>query len=264
MRTLLIVLSVVGSLVRSTSAAPPDVATMVAKMKAALEPPKASVRQLTLSISAEGGAPTQWTLAEARKSVDGQNRLLTVLLAPQDDRGIASLLLEATAAKPAMIALYVPDLRRVRTLTGGGANETVLGSDFTYADLSFISPKDHYKFVGTEKLNGKDAYKIEQTPLNPWYYSKVVAWIDPTTMLPIERTYYDPAGALWKVEGFEDVSTIDGQPVATRIKMQDKQTGGSSEIVVTNIRFGVDLPDALFQKDGLPSAIKSPVWQGLQ
>ena len=74
MRTLLVVLSFVGFLVRSTNAAPPDVATMVGKMKAALEPPKASVRQLKLSISTEDSTPTQWTLAEARKSVDGQDR----------------------------------------------------------------------------------------------------------------------------------------------------------------------------------------------
>jgi hypothetical protein len=264
MRTFFVALAFLGLLVRSASAAPPDVATMVANMKAALEPPKSSVRQLTLSISGDTGGTTQYTLAQARKIVDGQARMLTVLLAPADDRGIASLLIEGAGARPAMTALYVPDVRRVRLLTPTGANETVLGSDFTYADLGFISLKDKYKLVGTEKVGAKDAYKIEQTPLSPWYYSKVVAWIDPATMLPIERAFYDPAGQLWKIEGFENVTTIDGQPVATRVKMQDKQSGGASEIVVSNLRFGVDLPDALFQKDALPTAIDSPAWKGLQ
>jgi hypothetical protein len=83
-------------------------------------------------------------------------------------------------------------------------------------------------------------------------------------MLPLERDYYDPAGQLWKVETFQDVTVIDGQPVATRVKMQDKQTGGASELVTSNLRFGVDLPDALFERGSLPAAINSPVWAGLQ
>jgi hypothetical protein len=152
----------------------------------------------------------------------------------------------------------------VRTLTPQGAYEPVLGSDFLSADLGCISLDDRYAFVGTEKRDGRDTYRIEQTPQNPWYYSKVIAWVDPATMLPQERDYIDPAGALWKVETFEDVTTIDGQPVALRVKMQDKQAGGTSEIRVGQLRFGVDLPDALFRKEALPTVSNAAIWKGLE
>jgi hypothetical protein len=260
----MLALAVVTLAAGSVTAAPPDVAGLVSKMKEALEPPKSSLRQLKLSISGEDGGTTQWTLAQARKKIDGKGRMLTVLLTPKEERGVASLLIDGDKETKPERALYIPTIRRVRTLTPAGAYEPVLGSDFFYADLGFISLRDKFRLIGSEKHAGKDAFKIEQTPESPWYYSKIVSWIDPTTSLALERDYYDPAGQLWKVETFEDVTTIDGQPVATRIKMQDKQSGGASEIVVSNLRFGVDLPDALFERGSLPAAGASPVWNGLE
>jgi hypothetical protein len=262
MRTALLALVLVVPLASPGAAADaPEIGTLVAKMKAALEPPKSSLRQMQLSISGEDGGTTQWSLAQARKHVNGEARMLTVLLAPASDRGIASLMIDG---KPPVTALYVPTVRRVRTMTPAGGYETVLGSDFMYADLGFVRLNDRYRYIGAEKKNGKDAWKIEQTPDNPFYYSKIVAWIDQATMLPIERDYYDPAGQLWKVETFGDMTTIDGQPAALKVRMQDKQSGGTSEIDVSNLRFGADLPDALFTKDDLPVAANSPVWSGLQ
>jgi hypothetical protein len=262
MRTALLALAVVVRLAQPGAAADaPEIGTLVAKMKAALEPPRSSLRQMQLSISGEDGGTTQWSLAQARKRVEGQARMLSVLLAPASDRGIASLVIDG---KPPATALYIPAVRRVRTLTPAGGYETVLGSDFMYADLGFIRLNDKYRYLATEKKRGKDAWKIEETPDNPFFYSKIVAWIDQATMLPIERDYYDPAGQLWKVETFDDVTTIDGQPVALKVTMQDKQTGGTSEIDVSNLRFGADLPDTLFKKDNLPTAAASPVWGGLQ
>jgi hypothetical protein len=260
----MLALALVTLAARTVAAAPPDGTALVAKMKEALEPPKASLRQLKLSISGEDGGTTQWTLAQARKTLDGKGRMLTVLLTPKEERGVASLLIDGDKKTPPERALYIPTIRRVRTLTPAGAYEPVLGSDFFYADLGFVSLRDKYRLIGSEKHGGKDAFKIEQTPESPWYYSKIVSWIDAATSLPLERDYYDPAGQLWKVETFEDVTTIDGQPVATKIKMQDKQSGGASEIVVSNLRFGVDLPDALFERGSLPAAGASPVWNGLE
>jgi hypothetical protein len=264
MRTSLLGMILLLVITTPASTALPDATTIVAKMKAALEPPKASVRELKLSISGEDGGTTQWTLAQARKTLNGQGRMLTAVLAPQSDRGITALIIDGKGGQRPETALWIPVVRRVRTLTPAGAYESVLGSDFMYADLGFVNLKDKYTFLGPEKHDGKEAYKLEKKPNSPWYYSKIVAWVDPTTMLPLERDYYDPAGQLWKVETFQDVTVIDGQPVATRVKMQDKQTGGSSELVTSNLRFDVDLPDTLFERGTLPTVIGSPVWQGLQ
>src|SRR5262245_47862006 len=121
MRSRLLAMALLTLVARSVAAAPPDVNTLVSNMKAALEPPKASLRQLKLSISGEDGGTTQWTLAQARKKIDGKSSMLTVLLSPKEERGVASLLIDGDKQTKPERALYIPTIRRVRTLTPAGA-----------------------------------------------------------------------------------------------------------------------------------------------
>jgi hypothetical protein len=101
-------------------------------------------------------------------------------------------------------------------------------------------------------------------PTSPWFYSQVVSWIDQQNLLPIERDFYGPSGALWKVQTFDNVVTIDGQPSAMRITMEDRQTGGKSVMTVSNLRFGVQLPDSVFERRGLATAAVAPIWKGMR
>jgi hypothetical protein len=79
-------------------------------------------------------------------------------------------------------------------------------------------------------------------------------------MLPIQRDYYDVAGTLWKTETFEEAS-IDGVPTPIRIQMKDLQGKSSTEIRVSDVRYNVEIPDAMFDPVKLPTAANSPVWQ---
>jgi outer membrane lipoprotein-sorting protein len=101
-------------------------------------------------------------------------------------------------------------------------------------------------------------------PAQHWYYSKVVTWVDKATMMPIERDYYDPAGTLWKIETIDSVSDIDGAPVALGVTMKDVQSKTQTVLKVTNVKFGVDLPDSLFDPANIRSAIQSPVFSGVE
>jgi len=261
MRSLLVVLGLAATVAGAAPADAPDVNDLVARMKATLEPPKSSVRKLDLTISGDRGDPSRWVIAQARKTIDGRPRMLTLVLAPPSARGIASIVIDGT---PPETALYMPAVRRVRMLVPQDGYESVLGSDFTYFDLGFVRRHDAYSLAGAEQRNGQDAWKLEQIPANSWYYSKIVAWIDKTTLLPIERDYYTSAGELWKVQKFDKIVTIDGQPVATHITMQDTRTGGTSEIRVSKLRFDADLPDSFFEQAGLREAASSPLLKGLQ
>jgi hypothetical protein len=261
MRTALLALTLVTGLVRAgTAADPPEVNELIARMKAAMEPAKSSLRQIELTISGQDGGTTQWSLAQARKVIDGQARILNVLLAPASSRGIASLMVDGN---PAETLLWVPSVRRVRTLFPRDGYESFLGSDFTYFDLGFVRRQDKYTYLGDEQRAGRPTWRIQQVPTSSWYYSKVVSWIDKERLLPVERDFYSPAGDLWKVETFDNVVTIDGQPAALRITMEDKQTGGKSVMTVSNLRFGVEVPDSIFERRGLPQAAEAPIWKGL-
>jgi hypothetical protein len=83
------------------------------------------------------------------------------------------------------------------------------------------------------------------------------------SFLPIERHYFDPAGALWKVERWEGVVTIQGVPTALRMGIEDVQAKSRSTLRVTDLEYGAQVPEALFEPRNLPQAVGSPVWDKL-
>jgi outer membrane lipoprotein-sorting protein len=244
-------------------AAPPDALALVKQMKAALEPSRPSVRSLTLVVSAHQGEDAHWTAAEARKTVGGHEYILMVLLAPEDVKGIAWLVQQGKNSNSDTEWFYMPTIRRTRKLMGPDAYEAFLGSDFTHADLGFESVSGTFKVLGSGTHDGAEAYQVEVIPRDRWYYQRIVTWVNAGTKLPMERTFYDTANALWKVELFDQVTTIDGTPTPLRIRMENRQTGDTSEIRVTAVRYNADIPDALFDPARIATAASASVWQGL-
>lgn len=264
MRTLLAAAALIPVLLASAGAQPPDADTIIKGMKTALEPPRASTRQIVLTISGIDNETTKWTAVQARKPVQDEPHTLTVVIAPSDSRGIASLIHPGRKPGVDELALWIPMVRRVRELAPLGAFEPFLQSDFTYSDLGLVSIGGSHKLLGTEKKNGKDAYKVETVPGLNWYYSKIVTWVDKKSMMPVERDYFDPAGELWKVETIDSVSVIDGAPTALAVTMKDVQTKTQTVLTVTNVKFDVELPDSLFEPGNLPKSIQSPVFAGVE
>jgi hypothetical protein len=257
--------AVVASLALATpvlAASPPDASALARRMKAALEPDRPSIRRMTLTIDADEGA-TVLTLGQARKHLPDGDRVLTVVLAPPDRRGVALL----TRALPNRGAVeeqvWVPAVRRVRTILPVEGLTPFLDSDFTLADLGFVDLRSHFQLVGPTLRDGTALWEIGEVPQSPharWYYSRVRTWLRQDTGLPVERRYYDPSGTLWKDERFEQVSVVDGVPTVLAVRMRDELAGGSSELRVDLVSYDADLPDALFDPKGLRDAVDSPVW----
>jgi outer membrane lipoprotein-sorting protein len=233
---------------------------VVKKMKEVFEPVRPSTRRVVLTVNSEGET-VQFVAGQARKQFPDGKRMVMVLLQPIDLKGNNYLVWEPTDSKPSTVWMWVPFLRRIRQFAPVDAYEHYLGSDFTFADLGFVRLHPNYKLLGEEEHGGKQTYKIEETvPKERAYYSRVVTWVDKTTLLPMQRDYYDPAGTLWKTETFE-VATIDGVPTPIRIVMKDLQANTSTVQQIDNVRYDVEIPDALFDPVRLRIAADSPVWQ---
>jgi outer membrane lipoprotein-sorting protein len=253
------VLLLVALLVGPAVAAPPDAATVARRMKAALEPARASVRRLDITISSENGESTRYTAAQARKQTPDGDAMLTVLLAPEATRGIAVVVRERPQQDD-VLWVYLPAVRRVRKIVPAARYEAFVHSDFTYADLGFVSMRETYKLLPAEKVDGATRYVLQETPRDRWQYARIVDHVAPDTWLPLRREFYDPSNTLWKVEELADVTAVDGVPTPTRVRMQDVQQGGSSEIHVSAVRYDVDVPDTLFEPEHLPDAATSATW----
>lgn len=243
----------------SKTLAQDPVMDVIKKMKEVFEPVRPSTRKVNITMTS-GGETIHWVAREAMKQFPDGKRLVMVMLEPNDVKGNAYVIWEPKD-KPSAVWTYMPFLRRVRELLGVDAYEHFLGTDFTYADLGFVRLHPQYRLLGEEDHGGKKTYKIEESvPKERAYYSRVITWVSKGSMLPIQRDYYDVAGTLWKTELFEE-EKIDGVPTPIRIQMKDLQGKSSTEIRVSDVRYNVEVPDALFDPMKLPTAAGSPVWQ---
>jgi len=248
----------------SAMAAPPDVAAIVSQMKQALEPAQSSLRKTTLAVTQEGETSTV-SLGEARGKLKDANHILIVVLAPPDLRGTAFLVREEPAGPNDTTWVYIPYVRRVRTLVSPEAYSAFLNSDFTYADLAFVNTRPTLSLQAEDTSSGGvQAFRVRAVPKETWYYTRIETTVTADSHLPIERQYFDPAGVLWKVERWEGVSIINGVPTALKVSMDDIQAKSRSTLTVTDLQYGAQVPEALFQPANLPAAINSPVWIALK
>lgn len=240
-------------------AAEPDATSIVKRMKEALEPARPSVRVFDLKIKSNGGLATEWKLAQARAHVNDADWMLTVVLRPTDARGLALLAKQKPGAEAVLYA-YLPAVHRVREITPLAGYEPFFGTDFTYQDLSFVRFGGQEKLDGTETHNGTTAYKLEEALANNPYYSKVITWVAVDTGLPVERDLDDVDGKLFLSERFERVEKVDGVPTIMRIVMSNVQSGGSSEIDLTSVKYDKTAPAELFDPKDLSHATKDSFW----
>lgn len=242
-------------------AADPDVMSIVNRMKAAFEPVRPSVRKLVITVSGDTGQDqARWVAAVARKELPDGKRSLFLVLEPESLRGNALLIWERQGQED-MMWIYGPAVRRVRAIVPVEKYERFLRTDFTYADLGFVSLQGAYRFLGEEQHAGVRAYKIEEVPKDQWYYSRIITWVAADSLLPLQRDYYDRAGQLWKTELFEQVTVINGIPTPLRIRMLDVQQDSSTELQMSEVRYDVELPDELFDPKRLPDVMTLPLWQ---
>ena len=258
----------------ATAAAPattvaPDVMTIMKKTKEAFEPMRPSKRKMIITIKSKNET-AQLVAGQAIKNFPDGKRMLIVMLEPADIKGMAFLVCEGSYNKPDVMFVYLPALRRVKEIKGlVDQYASFLGTDFTYADLSFIKLHKYYRLLGEENHGGVQAYKIEaKVPREKEYYSKIITWVNADTFLPLQRDYYDPAGELWKTELFEDVSTINGVPTPLRLTMKDlimKSSAtsypSSTELFLSDVEYDAAVPDSLFDPKGLPQVSAHECWR---
>jgi hypothetical protein len=259
--TLLPIASALLISIAAAAAEAPRPEALLAQMKIWLEPPKPSTRKLAMTVRSSPGDSVEWKAGQARGQVNGSNFVLTVLLEPADVRGTA-LLVQEHKDKPNSEWLYVPYLRRVRQVLPVYEFESFLNTEFTDSDMGFVNLRDRkVAFLGEETVNGTDTYKVQEVPNNQLTFKRIVTWLDKTTKQPLKREYYDVANRLWKVETFEDVAAIHGAPTAQHVRMQDVQTGYSSDYRVSDLAYDVQIPQELFDWQQLPKAADHPVWK---
>jgi len=230
-------------------------------VKAVLDPDRSGVREFKVLLSTASGRKRTWEARQAWKTdVNGLNRLVLVMEKPSELRG-AAILVKEREERSNEQWVWIPVVDRVRKIVPIGRFQGVFGSDFSYADLGFLSLHGRvYGEVRESEIGGVGAYVVtERVPDERWYYSRVETYVERSSLLPLQRLFYDEAGDLWKTQVFEKIEDVDGKPTLYAMRMRNEFDEASSTIVYEDVQYR-DLPEDLMDPKELPRLLDHSVW----
>ena len=184
---------------------------------------------------------------------DDGDKSLTVFDSPRDVKGTAFLSF-THSTKPDDQWLYLPALKRVKRISSRNKSGSFMGSEFAYEDLSSQEvEKFRYKWLRDETLDGKQTMVVEYYPeYENSGYTRQVVWIDGEIWKVVRTEFYDRKDALLKtltVQGYRQY--LDRYWRADAMRMENHQTGKSTEIQWSGYGFGTGLGDRDFNKNAL-------------
>jgi len=133
--------------------------------------------------------------------------------------------------------IYLPDLGRVRRISGGQGGDSFMGSDFTYDDMKSREIDDfEYELLEEDVYNSYETYVVEATPKNPEeeQYAKTISWITKEHYIPVKVEMYDKdSGELYKeMKVKSDIKKIDGIWTVFSTVMENLDSGHKTNLYV--------------------------------
>lgn len=123
------------------------------------------------------------------------------------------------------IYLYFPEAEEVIHLQGAALRENVLGSDFSYEDMTGAgSLLDDYEVVleGNEPIAGRDCYRLRLTARRrDVVYPRQVVWIDAEQFVTRRVEQFSRRGRALKRMVVSDYRAVGDKLIAVRLEMSD-------------------------------------------
>ena len=184
------------------------------------------------------------------------DKSLSIFDFPADVRGTAFL--SHTHAQSADDQwLYLPALKRVKRISSANKSGPFMGSEFAYEDLTSQEVEKYtYKYLRDETLDGRAVFLLERYPTyEKSGYTRLLSWIDQEHYYPLKTEYYDRKNALLKTLTLHDYKQYVGQFWrASSMRMQNHQTGKTTELLWKNYQFRTGLSDRDFDRNSLKNA----------
>lgn len=207
---------------------------------------------------ARGGERERSLSMKTLRGAGGEDRTLTVFLAPAEVRG-TSFLQFAHRNRDAEQWLYLPELKRVRQITARSKEQSFMGTDFSYRDLELLTDvlewseeEARSKLLGTERIGDVDATLIELVPLRKDVgYSRIVVALAKPDLVIQRMDFYGPEPAPKKVLHMNRIETIGAVPTARRMEMAQPAAGTRTVVDIPEVRYDQGLGEDLFTQRAL-------------
>jgi len=156
--------------------------------------------------------------------------------------------------------LYLPAMRSVRRIAGGGRGEEFFGTDFTLFEVSTDTRlRDDlltFEVTAAETIEGAACIRLLARPSSEKLarelgYGHADYWIDRAAWVPRRIDLRDTAGKLLKEVRFDDIRQVAGIWTVHRRSARDAGDGRRTIFETTDVRYDVDVPASLFTESGL-------------
>ena len=155
--------------------------------------------------------------------------------------------------------LWLPELKRVRQISGTGKQESFVGTDFSYEDLAILGEVLDWKedeapasLLRSENVDGHASAVIEFVPKTvDVAYGKVRIWLDRAELVLRKIELEDKKGRLAKTLVLSDIKKVGEIPVAFALEMRDERAGSHTKVVFTEIRYNVGIGEDEFTEHRL-------------
>ena len=213
--------------------------------------------KVTMKITDKQGRIRERKFNMLRKNDDGKDqnqKFYTYFQSPADVRKMAFMVHKhAELEKDDDRWLYMPGLDLVKRIAAGDKRTSFAGSDFLYEDISGRSPEeDIHELIETTE----DHYIIKNVPKNPGSveFEYYIAVIEKSNFLPVKMEFFKKGERLYRVIQNMKIENIpskkDGRQVTystvTVSVAKDLDSGGSTEMTFSSIKYNIGLKDNLF------------------
>jgi outer membrane lipoprotein-sorting protein len=154
------------------------------------------------------------------------------------------------------IYLFYPDAEEVIWLKGSALKDSMMGSDFSYEDLTndkTLADRYSAELAGSEPVDGADCYHLILTAkTRNEAYAKEELWVDAKAFVTRRALLYSAAGKAIREMTATDVRAIAGKNFPFRTVMKDllkKDT--STEMTVVKAEFNIPISGKYFNREEL-------------
>jgi hypothetical protein len=202
-------------------------------------PSKSSIQEVTFRVNGKSGATTDshvkihWQMGE-----DQRSKVLLRFDAPPDMRGSALLLIEKPGRND--MFMYLPELKRVRRVTGPSLSGGMFGTDFTYSQferLQGVARDLKVTRMPDTDLDGTPVHVLAHEPADDPEFDYVLSYVGAEHCIPLKTEFFENGRHLRKVLEVDPASVreVDGLWIPHKLVMKDVVQGTSTEFNVDSI-----------------------------
>ena len=195
-----------------------------------------------------------------KKGEDELSNVLVRLSDPPEMRGAAILMLEKKGSNNDIL-MYLPELDRVKRVTGHMMSGSMFGTDFSYEEFESLQGLGNEDFVESlaapAEVDGRPVYVIEARAREGLEeqpnYERTVSYVDQATCTALKVEFFERGDRVRKrmQTDASSIEKIGERNVARRIRIEDLRDETRTELQIEEIDFDAKVSRSLFSARSL-------------